>query len=79
MGDAPKLESGRWYTVAFSWDSDQGKCWVFVNERLAAVLPQLKLTDSGPNYLRLHAAAEREGDTGFLVEQVEAEVSRSVK
>jgi hypothetical protein len=48
---------------------------VWVDGRQALVLPQLKLTDSGANYLRLRATAEQPGDAGFLVESLEADVS----
>jgi hypothetical protein len=77
LGNSIQLEPGRWYLITLNWDSTQRKCWVLVNKRKAVVLPQLKLTDSGPNYLRLHAVSEREGDAGFLIEQVEADISRN--
>jgi hypothetical protein len=75
IASGTKLAPNRWYELAFAWDPVQRKCSVTVDGRQVAVLPQLKVTNSGPNYLRVHATAERPGDAGFLVESVAANVS----
>jgi hypothetical protein len=75
LGPSVRLEQDRSHNISFQWDFAQRKCTVWVDGRQALVLPQLKLTDSGANYLRLHATAEQPGDAGFLVESLEADVS----
>jgi hypothetical protein len=72
-----RLQQDRWYNVELSWNSRTRKCAVSVDGRHVGSLPQLKLTDSGVNYLRLHSTSERADDGGFVVQSVSAEVKGS--
>ena len=69
-----KLEPGRWYQLALDWAPRQRECFVSIDGRRIAALPQLKLTDSGINYLRFHATSEDPDDGGLLVGSVSASV-----
>jgi hypothetical protein len=71
-----KLEPGRWYTLQFDWDTLKRDVRVTTNGRLLAVLPLLRASQ-GVNYLRLRSTAARTDEAGFLVESVEADVSRA--
>jgi hypothetical protein len=69
------LMPDHWYQLVLAWDPLIRKCIVTVDGRKATVLPQLKLTNSGPNYLRLHATSEQPQDAGFLIDSVAVEIS----
>jgi hypothetical protein len=79
LGGGTKLAPDTWHQVVFTWHSDKRECSVAVDGKHVETLPQQRLTDSGPNYLRLRAASERTGDTGFLVESVTVDVSDAAR
>jgi len=71
-GTHESLAQGRWYDIKMSWDLDQYQCIVTSGNKMLATLPLLNISDSGPNYLRLHASSQSSSDEGFLIESVNA-------
>lgn len=78
IGDAVRLRPGVWHDVELSWSATAsapaaaGQCRVMVDGRLAAVLPQSRLS-SCANYLRIRSTAAGERDeAGFLVSSLSA-------
>jgi len=76
LADAVKLETGRWYEVELQWDRSRRECRIVVDGRQVAVLPQRR-EGEGVNYLRLRSMARGTDEGGMLIEQVEADVSKS--
>ena len=69
-----KFEPGCWYTFEFRWDLDKDRCDLFVDGRLATVLPLMDKKSVGVCYLRLRSTARAQDTAGFLVESVKADV-----
>ncbi len=63
------LEAGKWHTVGFAWDCQQGVCQLSVDYQKVADLPQLS-NAPGVCYLRLWSAAEGIDEAGMLVDSV---------
>ena len=68
-----RLNPGKWYDIEFHWNARRRSCTVSIDGRQVTSLPQLKLTASGPNYLRLHSTSGVSGDAGFDVAYVSAD------
>ena len=66
---AATLEAGKWHTLGFAWDCEEGTCGLTVNYEKVADLPQLSPA-AGICYLRLWSAAEQTDEAGMLVESV---------
>ncbi len=71
-----KLEADRWYTIQLDWDCMKHECRVSLDSRQVTLLPQLK-TSEGACYLRIRSTAEHTDKTGFLIEHIEADTSKS--
>jgi hypothetical protein len=76
LAEAVKLETGRWYQFELEWDQSRRECRVLVDGRQAALIPQHRAGE-GANYLRLRSMAQVTDEAGMLIEQVEADVSKS--
>jgi hypothetical protein len=78
FGRDGKLELDRWYNLQIDWDTTKRDARVSADGKLLTVLPLLR--DSyGVCYLRLSSTANVTDATGFLVDSVEADVSKGWK
>lgn len=68
------LSSGAWHEIEFDWSDQLRRCSVSVDGRHVAFLPQMKLSDSGPNYIRIFATSQESGDGGLEIESISADV-----
>jgi hypothetical protein len=69
-----RLPIGRWFDLEFQWDGDRRQCIVTVGGRRSAILPQNR-ESLGACYLRLISTATTIGDSGLVVERVEASIT----
>ena len=67
------LETGRWHTLGFAWDSSKGTCRLTVNHQHLADLPQLSEAP-GVCYLRLLSTAAEVDRAGMVVDSVSVSV-----
>jgi len=67
------LVAGRWYTLDLDWDCKNSICFLRMDDRHIAELPQLR-SAKGICYLRLWAAAEVPDYSGLLIETVKCTV-----
>ncbi len=78
LGNGPRLESGRWYSLDLAWDLSAQVCKARLDGRPVV---QLKLnfeTPNGVSYLRLRSLAARPDPAGFLVESVAVKIDDPV-
>ncbi len=74
LGDGPTVVKGRWHTLVLSWDLDDDRCRVTVDEERSFVLARLNRKSAGLSYLRLRSTAASPDRIGFLIEQVKVAV-----
>ncbi len=73
VGDQVRLESGRWYTLEFIWNSE-GRCRVMIDGEAVQTLTARGSILNGLSYLRLRSTAEDVDPAGFLIESVSVEI-----
>ena len=71
LGEGPRLEAERWYTLEFRWSVDPPACRVFVDGKLAAHTTPGDREVGTASYLRLRSTAAGIDEAGFLVESVQ--------
>jgi len=73
--EGAKLRPGRWHELLLEWSHAKRTCTVSVDGEHAGVLPLLHET-ARVCYLRLRSTAEAIDRGGFMVESVEAEITK---
>jgi len=69
-----KLLPNRWHTLDFNWDMSKRRCFVSLDDRRVAVVPQSR--DSlGANYVRLISTAKTIDPAGFMVDAIDVNIT----
>ena len=71
-----KLEPNHSYTLKLAWNTDEGRCRVFLDGRPVGTLKQSRITE-GLNYVRFRSTASQTESGGMKVLSVSADVSPS--
>ena len=78
VGTKVYLKPEKWYSLILRWNIPNGELVVFIDDKKAGTLENVRSTHLGISYLLLRSTADKIDRAGFLVESVQAAIAEPV-